>query len=70
MFLSKCAAYISKKLRSIKVQEASGLLTNLGLKTPLSITPLLGDKSILINDCHDDLIIVIPILLCQHVFNQ
>ena len=43
MFLSKCAAYISKKLRSIKVQEASGLLTNLGLKTPLSITPLLGD---------------------------
>ena len=43
MLLSKCAAYISKKLRSIKVQEASGLLTNLGLKTPLSITPLLGD---------------------------
>ena len=30
--LSKCATFGSKKLRFIKEKEASGLLTNLGLK--------------------------------------
>ena len=36
MFLSKCAVYDSKKLKLIKQQEASGLLSSLGIKTPLS----------------------------------
>ena len=35
MFLSKCAVYDSKKLKLIKQQEASGLLSSLGIKTPL-----------------------------------
>ena len=33
----------SKKLRLIKKKEASELLSNLGLKQPLSEIPLLGD---------------------------
>ena len=32
-----------KKSRFIKKQEASGILSNLSLKTPLSKIPLLGD---------------------------
>ena len=32
----------SKKSKIIKEQEASGLLTSLGLKTPLSKIPLVG----------------------------
>ena len=36
MLLSKCAAGDSKKSKFIKEQEASGLLSSLGLKTPLS----------------------------------
>ena len=36
MFLSKCAVCDSKKSRFIKKQEASGLLSSLGIKTPLS----------------------------------
>ena len=32
-----------KKLRFIKNQEAKGLLTNLGIKTPLGKVPMLGD---------------------------
>ena len=43
ILLSKCAKCGSKKLRFIKNQEAKGLLTNLGLRTPLSKVPLLGD---------------------------
>ena len=39
---SKCAASGSKKSRFMKEQEASGLLTSLGIKTPLSMIPLLG----------------------------
>ena len=35
MLLPKCAARDSKKSKFIKGQEASGLLTNLGIKTPL-----------------------------------
>ena len=34
MLLSKCAVYDSKKSRFIKEQEASGLLSSLGIKTP------------------------------------
>ena len=41
--LSKCAICGSKKSRFIKNQEAKGLLSNLGLRTPLSKIPVLGD---------------------------
>ena len=43
MILSKCATYGNKKSRFIKNQEAKGLLSNLGLRTPLSKVPILGD---------------------------
>ena len=43
MVLSKCAICSSKKSRFIKNQEAKGLLSNLGIKTPLSKVPILGD---------------------------
>ena len=43
MILSKCAICGSKKSRFIKKQEVSGILSNLGLKTPLNKIPLLGD---------------------------
>ena len=43
MVLSKCAICDGKKSRFIKNQEAKGLLSNLGLKTPLSKVPILGD---------------------------
>ena len=39
---SKCAVCGSKKSRFIKEQEAKGLLSNLGIKTPLSKIPLLN----------------------------
>ena len=43
MILSKCAIYGSKKSRFIKNQEAKGVLSNLGIKTPLSKVPILDD---------------------------
>ena len=43
MILSKCAICGSKKSRFIKNQEAKGLLSNLGIRTPLSKVPILGD---------------------------
>ena len=43
MVLSKCAICGLKKSRFIKNQEAKGLLSNLGIKTPLSKVPILGD---------------------------
>ena len=43
IILSKCAICGSKKSRFIKDQEANGLLNNLGIKTPLSKVPLVGD---------------------------
>ena len=43
MILSKCAICGSKKSRFIKNQEAKELLNNLGVKTPLSKVPALGD---------------------------
>ena len=36
IILSKCAICGSKKSKFIKEQEAKGLLSNLGLRTPLS----------------------------------
>ena len=43
VILSKCATCGSRKSTFIKKQEASAILRNLGLKTPLSNIPLLGD---------------------------
>ena len=43
MILSKCAICDSKRSRFIKKQEAKGLLSNLGVRTPLSKIPILGD---------------------------
>ena len=43
--LSKCTKFGIKKSRFIKNQEAKGLLSNLGMRTPLNKVPLLGDIS-------------------------
>ena len=43
MLSSKCAICDSKKSRFKKKQEAKVLLSNLGIKTPLSKIPFLGD---------------------------
>ena len=43
MILWKCAICGSKKWRFIKKLEAKGLLSNLGIRTPLSKVPMLGD---------------------------
>ena len=43
IILSKCAICGTKKSRFIKDQEANGLLNNLGIKTPFSKVPFLGD---------------------------
>ena len=42
MLLSKCVVCNSKKSEFLKEQEASGLLSSLGIKTPLNKIPLLG----------------------------
>ena len=39
---SNCATCASKKSRIIKEQKAVGILSNLGIKTPLSQVPLLN----------------------------
>ena len=43
MILSKCAICNGNKSRFINQQEAKRLLGKLGIKTPLSKTPILGD---------------------------
>ena len=43
MILSKCTICGIKKSRFIKNQEAKGLLSNLGVRTPLSKIPVLSD---------------------------
>ena len=43
MILSTCVICRSKKSKFIKEQEAKGLLSNLGLRTPLNKIPVLGD---------------------------
>ena len=43
MVLSTCAICDSKKSRFIKNQEAKGLLSNSGVRMPLSKVPILGD---------------------------
>ena len=43
IIFSTCAICGSKKSKFIKQQEAKGLLSNLGLRTPLNKIPVLGD---------------------------
>ena len=43
IILSTCAICGSKKSKFIKEQQAKGLLSNLGIRTPLNKIPLLGD---------------------------
>ena len=45
IILSTCAICGTKKSKFIKEQEAKGLLSNLGLRTPLNKIPVLGDIS-------------------------
>ena len=49
MILSKCATCGSKKSRFIKNQEAKRLLSNSGLRTPLSKVSKLGDIDIVLS---------------------
>ena len=42
IMLSKCIDCRIKKSRFVKEQEAKGLLSNLGIKTPLNKIPLLN----------------------------
>ena len=42
MMQSNCATCKSKKSRFIKEKKAMGILSNLGIKTPLSKVPLLN----------------------------
>ena len=44
MLLSECVVCDSKKSKFIKEQEASGLLSSLGIKAPLRKIPLLGPR--------------------------
>ena len=43
MILSKCAICNSNKSKFINKQEAKGLLSKLGIKTPLGKIPILGN---------------------------
>ena len=43
MILSKCAICNSNKSKFVNKQEAKGLLSKLGIKTPLGKIPILGD---------------------------
>ena len=43
MILSRCAICGSRKQKFIKEKEAKGLLSNLGIRIPLSKIPLLGN---------------------------
>ena len=43
IILSTCAICGSKNSKFIKQQEVKGLLSNLGLRTPLNKIPVLGD---------------------------
>ena len=43
MMLSKCAICGNKKSKFIKKQEASGLFSSVGIRTPLNKIAVLGD---------------------------
>ena len=47
MLFPKCEVWDSKKQKFIKGQEASGLLSSLGIKTPLCKIPLLAFSFVL-----------------------
>ena len=64
MILSKFAKCGSKKLRFIKNQETRGLLSNLGLRRPLSKVPIL-DNILLLNKMNE---IVNKFLLAEDNF--
>ena len=49
MILWKCAIFESKKSKFINKQEVKGLLSDLGIKTPLSKVPILADILFWIN---------------------
>ena len=49
MPLSKCAVCDSKKSKVLKEEEAKGLLSILGLKTPFSQIPLLDPLNEIVN---------------------
>ena len=42
LMLSQCSVCKTKKSRFVKEQDSKGLLSNLGIKTPLSKIPLLN----------------------------
>ena len=44
MMISKCTVCNSRKCKLIEKQEAKGLLSKLGIKTPLNKIPLLGNS--------------------------
>ena len=46
MLLSKCEVCGSEKSKFIKEQEASGLLSSLGIKTPLIKISIVGSLSL------------------------
>ena len=56
MILSKCAIGGSKKSKFIKKQDAKGLLSKLGIKTPLNKIPILGDTSFWMNIIMNEII--------------
>ena len=43
LILSKCAVCGSKKSKFIKEQQAEGILSSVGIRTPLNKVPILGD---------------------------
>ena len=48
MLLSNCGVWDGKKSKFIKQEEASGLLSSLGIKTTLRKIPLVGSFFVLI----------------------
>ena len=43
IILARCAICNSRKSKFIKKREASGILTNVNIRTPVSKTPALGN---------------------------
>ena len=55
MLLSKCEACDSKKSKLIKKQKASGLLSSLGIRAPLSKIPFSSFVLIVLNKIIQDI---------------
>ena len=43
LILSKCTICGSKKSKFIKEQQAKGILSSVGIRTPLNKVPIIGD---------------------------